>query len=316
MADARAGTLAVGVTGARGFIGGALCARLSARGHVVRRFVRVRPPGPGEIAWDPARGELDAGALEGLDAIVHLTGAGLAERPWTRERKRELMESRVGSTRTLALAIAACRRPPRTLVSASAVGWYGDRKDEVLDESSAPGRGFLAELARDWEAAAAPAAEAGVRVVHPRTGIVLARGGGVLGALELPFALGLGGPLAGGRAWWSWIALADLLEAFRLVLEDDRLRGPFNAVSPELVRQAEFTRALGHALRRPAFLPAPGFALEALLGRERAAELLLASQRVRPAVLLAAGFRFAEPALGPYLDRHYARAPGPRPAEA
>ena len=307
MADARAGPpISVGVTGASGFIGRALCTALAARGDAVRRFVRGRAAGAGEIAWDPARGTLDPAALEGLDAVVHLSGASLADRPWTAATKLELEQSRVGSTTTLARAIAACRRPPRVLVSGSAVGWYGDRGDEPLDESSAPGHGFLAELARAWEAATAPASEAGVRVTHPRTGLVLARGGGVLAALERPFALGLGGPLGDGRAWWSWIALGDLLRAIVFALDDARVRGPFNAAAPAPVRQAEFARALGHALHRPAFVPAPAVALRMLLGRERVDDMLLASQRVQPAVLLAAGFRFAEPALAPYLDRLYA----------
>jgi len=314
VADARAGApIAVGVTGASGWIGHVLCTALAARGDAVRRFVRGRAAGADEIAWDPALGRLDPAALEGLDAVVHLSGASLADRRWTAAWKRELVESRVGSTRTLAHAIAACRRPPRVLVSGSAVGWYGSRGDELLDESSAPGRGFLAELARAWEAAAAPAAAAGARLAHLRTGLVLARGGGVLAALERPFALGLGGPLAGGRAWWSWIAMADLLRAIAFALDDERMRGPFIATAPAPVRQAEFARALGHALRRPAFAPAPAFALRMLLGRERVDDMLLASQRAQPAALLAAGFRFEEPALGPYLDRLYARPAPPAP---
>jgi uncharacterized protein (TIGR01777 family) len=308
VAEARAGSpLVIGVTGASGFLGGALCRFLAARGDTVRRFVRGRVAGVGEIAWDPARGALDPPALEGLDAVVHLSGASLAQGRWTAARVRELRESRVGATRTLARGIASCRTPPRVLVSGSAVGWYGNRGDEPLDESSAPGLGFLAELAREWEAAAAPATAAGVRVAHSRTGLVLARGDGVLGALERPFALGLGGPLAGGRAWWSWIALSDLLRAFVFALGDERVRGPFNAVSPAPVRQAEFARALGHALRRPAIAPAPAIALRMLLGRERADDMLLASQRAQPAALLAAGFEFEEPSLRPYLDRLYAR---------
>lgn len=313
MADAPAGPpLLVGVTGAGGFIGGALCAALAAGGDRVRRFVRGRAATPGEIAWDPAHRVLDPGALEGLDAVVHLSGSSLAAGRWTAARKRELMESRVGSSALLARAIHSCRRPPRVLVSGSAVGWYGDRGDETLDESSAPGRGFLAELARDWEAAAAPASEAGVRVAHSRTGIVLARGGGVLAALERPFALGLGGPLGSGRAWWSWVALGDVVRAIQLALRDERLRGPFNLVAPAPVRQAEFARALGRALHRPAFAPAPVFVLRALLGREMADDMLLAGQRAQPAVLLAAGFRFEEPALEPYLARLYARTPAAR----
>jgi uncharacterized protein (TIGR01777 family) len=302
--------LEVGVTGASGFIGGALCAALQAQGSRVHRFVRGRPAAQDELAWDPARGTLDPAALAGLDAIVHLSGASLAGGRWTTARKRELSASRVASTQVLARAIAACARPPRVLVSGSAVGVYGDRGDEWLDESSPPGRGFLAELARDWEAASAPAAAAGVRVVNARFGLVLGRSGGVLAALERPFALGLGGPLASGRAWWSWIALGDLVRALCFALAPDSpLRGPVNAVSPEPVRQAAFARALGQAVGRPALLPVPALALRLVLGSEQADGLLLASQRVRPAVLLAAGFRFAEPALGPCLAGFYARRP-------
>jgi len=314
VAGVRAGSsLAVGVTGASGFIGGALCRFLAARGDSVRRFVRGRPAGAGEIAWDPARGVLEPAALEGLDAVVHLSGASLADGRWSAARKRELVASRVESTATLARAIAACARPPRVLVCGSAVGWYGDRGDETLDESSAPGRGFLAEMAQAWEAAAAPARDAGVRVVHPRCGLVLARGGGVLGALERPFALGLGGPLGNGRAWWGWIALEDLLQALVLAMEETSLRGPFNAVTPAPARQAAFARALGRALRRPALLPAPAWALRLVLGGEFVDGMLLASQRAQPAVLLAAGFRFAAPELEPCLERMFARGTWSRP---
>jgi uncharacterized protein (TIGR01777 family) len=311
VAEARAGApLTVGVTGASGFIGGALCRVLATQaGATVRRFVRGRPAGPGEIAWDPARGVLDPAAIEGLDAIVHLSGASLAERRWSTARKRVLVESRVRSTETLARAIAACARPPGVLVSGSAVGWYGDRGDERLDESSGPGHGFLAELAQAWEAAAAPASRAGVRVAHPRTGLVLARGGGVLAALERPFVMGAGGPLAGGRAWWSWIALEDLLRALVFAIAPDSpLRGPFIAAAPEPVRQAAFARALGRALRRPAVLPAPAFALRLVLGRELVDAMLLASQRAEPRALLAAGFEFAAPTLDRCLGRLYGRA--------
>jgi uncharacterized protein (TIGR01777 family) len=304
--EPRAGPpLSVGVTGASGFLGRALCGFLAARGHSVFRFVRGQAAAPDELSWLPGRGVLNPRELDGLDAVVHLSGASLADGRWTAARKRELVDSRAGSTATLAGAIAACGRPPRVLVSASAVGWYGDRGDEPLDESSGAGRGFLAELAQAWEAAAEPARAAGVRVVHPRTGLVLARGRGVLGALERPFALGLGGPLGNGRAWWSWIALEDWLAALAFALGDERVRGPYNAVAPEPVPQGVFARALGRALHRPALLPAPALALRALMGRELADDMLLASQRARPAVLLAAGFRFAEPALGDLLDRLY-----------
>jgi uncharacterized protein (TIGR01777 family) len=201
------------------------------------------------------------------------------------------------------------------LVSTSAVGWYGSRGDELLDESSAPGTGFLAELAQRWEAAAEPAARAGVRVAHPRFGIVLAPGEGALGPLGPLFRLGLGGPLGNGRAWWSWLGLDDALEMLRFAIARDELAGPFNAVAPEPVRQADFARALGRALGRPAWLPAPAFALRAVLGRDRAEQLLLASQRVRPGVLERAGFAWRDPRLGPLLERLFVRARG-RPGDA
>lgn len=304
-AASRATSLAIAVTGASGFLGRELCAYLATQGHRVHRLVRGRAAGSDEIAWDPARGELDPRTLSGLDAVVHLAGAGIAEQPWTPARKRELVESRVRSTGTLARALAACTNGPRVLVSASAVGYYGDRGDEALEESSPSGRGFLAELARTWEGAAEPAVRAGVRVVHPRIGIVLWPRGGALEKLVPPFRFGVGGPLGDGRAWWSWIGLHDLLDALLFAAETQAVEGPFHAVAPGAVRQGELARALGHALSRPALVPAPAFALRALLGREKADEMLLASQRLRPDALLRAGFRFRDPELAPLLARLY-----------
>jgi uncharacterized protein (TIGR01777 family) len=316
-------SLAVGVTGASGFLGRELCAHLASQGHRVVRFVRPRvaggrvpasavgAPASAAIAWDPARGVLDPIALAPLDAVIHLAGAGLADRRWTEVRKRELVDSRVRSTELLARALAHTSDWPRAqpgsrvLISASAVGWYGDRGDETLDEASAPGSGFLADLARRWEGAAEPARAAGVRVVHPRMGIVLWPGAGVLGKLATPFRFGAGGPLGSGRAWWSWIALPDLLRALSFALEQETLAGALNAVAPQPVRQRDLARALGRALSRPALLPAPAFALRALLGRERVDEMLLASQRVLPTALLAAGFVFEEPELNAALERMY-----------
>ncbi len=308
-AASRPAPLALAVTGASGFLGRELCAYLASQGHRVRRFVRGRRAGPDEIAWDPARAELDPKSLSGLDAVVHLAGAGIAELPWTPARKRELLESRVRSTRTLARSLAECTDGPRVLVSASAVGYYGDRGDVALEESSPSGRGFLAELARDWEGAAEPAVRAGVRVAHPRIGIVLWPRGGALEKLVTPFRLGAGGPLGDGRAWWSWIGLHDLLDALLFAASTPAMVGPFHAVAPGAVRQGELSRALGHALSRPAFMPAPAFALRALLGREKADEMLLASQRLRPDALLRAGFRFRDPDLAPLLARLFG---GPR----
>ncbi len=290
--------LAIGVTGASGFLGSELCAYLSTQGHHVRRFVRAgRPAGAGEIAWDPARGVLEPAHLTGLDAVIHLAGSGIADAPWTAARRAELVGSRVRSTDTLARAMALAVGGPRVLVSTSAIGAYGERGDAVLEESSALGRGFLAELAGAWEAAATPARAAGVRVVHPRIGIVLSPQGGALAKLAAPFRFGVGGPLGNGHAWWSWIGLHDLLDALLFAVETPALSGVLNAVAPEPVRQRELARALGRALGRPSFAPAPALALRLLLGREQADSMLLCSQRVRPAVLQAAGFAWREPGL-------------------
>ncbi len=297
------------VSGASGLVGGALCALLPARGHTVARLVRRAARAPDEIAWDPAAGVLDTPALAGLDAVVHLAGAGIAEQRWTPGRKRELVDSRVRSTSLLAAALASLPVPPRVLVSASAIGWYGERGDEPLDESSAPGEGFLAELGRAWETAATPAAAAGVRVAHPRIGVVLTPRGGALAKLLPLFRLGLGGPVGSGRQWWSWITLDDLLLALLHALEHDEVRGAFNAVAPAPVRNAEFARALGRALNRPAWLPAPAFALRAALGRELADGVLLASQRVTPGVLARTGFAFGDPVFEPALRRLLGVAP-------
>ena len=296
------------VSGSSGLVGSALCAWLPAQGHSVLRLVRRAAMGDDEVAWDPASGSLNAEALEGLDAVVHLAGAGIADERWTEARKAMIHDSRVRSTRLLAGALATLAHKPRVLVSASAVGWYGDRGDEWLDESSDPGTGFLAAVGRAWEGAAEPAVAAGIRVVHPRTGIVLARQGGVLAKLLPLFRLGLGGPVGSGRQWWSWIAMDDLLAAVLHAIEHEDVRGPFNAVAPEPVTAGEFARTLGSVLARPAALSAPAFALRAVMGRELVDEALLASQRVRPAVLERTSFVFAEPGLDGALRRVLAPA--------
>lgn len=303
--------LTIGVTGASGFIGSQLCAYLTTQGHRVKRFVRAASGAvqPDTIRWSPARGELLPAALVGLDAVVHLAGAGIADAPWTAERKRELIDSRVQSTTTLARAMAAAlpNGGPRVLVSTSAIGFYGDRADEKLTEASPAGKGFLAGLAQEWERAADPARAAGVRVVHPRIGIVLWPQSGALAKLALPFFFGAGGPLSDGRAWWSWISLHDLLDSLLWAVEDDRATGAFNAVSPRPVRQKELARTLGRVLSRPALAPAPAFALRALLGREQADEMLLGSQHVLPWLLEAAGFEWRDPELEPALAALYGR---------
>ena len=288
----------IAITGADGFLGRPLAARLAAAGHEVVRLVRRAPRGPGEIAWDPPAGAIDRAGLAGAGAVVHLAGASIAGGRWTAARRALLRESRVTPTRLLAETLATLEPRPRVLVSASATGVYGDRGDEWLDESSGAGTGFLAELARAWEAAAAPAARAGVRVAHPRTGLVLAPHGGALAAMLPLFRLGLGGPLGSGRQWWSWIALEDAVGALVHAIGHDDVRGPFNVVAPAPARCREVARALGAALGRPALLPAPAFALRLALGARQADELLLASQRVRPAALERTGFAFASPDLG------------------
>jgi hypothetical protein len=291
----------IGVTGASGMIGEALCAYLSTQGHEVRRFVRRPARGPAEIHWDPARGVLDPAAVAGLDAVIHLAGAGIADAPWTADRKRDLVGSRVASTRLLASALAEARGACRVLVSASAVGWHGDAGERECHESDAPGRGFLADLARDWEAAAAPARAAGLRVAHPRIGIVLWPQGGALAKLLTPFRLGAGGPLGSGRQWWGWITLPDLVSVLTATVDDAALAGPFHAVAPEPVRVSGLAAALGRVLRRPAWTPAPAFALRAALGREMADGMLLAGQQVRPESLRRVGHRFRDPELEPAL---------------
>ncbi len=286
--------LRVLVSGARGLVGRALLPGLRAAGHEAVVLTR-HATGPGEVEWDPAGGRLDARGIEGCDAVVHLAGEPIGAR-WTPARKALIRASRVAGTGLLARRLAALERPPRVLVSVSAVGYYGDRGDEPLDESSPAGTGFLPEVCRAWEAAAVPAAARGIRVVHPRLGLVLAPRGGALARMLLPFRLGLGGPLGDGRAWWSWVAIDDVIAVIERALVDDRLAGPVNVVAPGAVTNRTFTRALGRALSRPALLPLPAFALRALFG-EMADGALLASARVAPARLQAAGHVFRFPAL-------------------
>jgi uncharacterized protein (TIGR01777 family) len=288
--------LTVAVTGATGLIGSALVARLRSGGHTVRRVVRSsRGAGPSDVLWNPERGELDAQALGGVDAVVNLAGAPITRR-WTAARKRAIHESRVRSTELLARAIAGLQRKPRVLLSGSAVGFYGDRGDEVLDEASGPGADFLARVAADWEAATGPAVSAGIRVVTLRTGVVLAPHGGALAKLLPIFRLGGGGPLGSGRQWMSWISLEDHVRATEHALVTESFRGPANLVAPNPVTNAEFADTLGRVLSRPAALRVPAVALELLYG-EMARGTLLASQRAMPVALSASGFKFERPGL-------------------
>jgi uncharacterized protein (TIGR01777 family) len=301
----------IAITGASGFVGRALAARLEQSGHAVVRLVRGPAHAPGCVRWQPDTGELDVRALGTVDAVVHLAGENVAGGRWTAARRAAIAASRGPATQLLARSLARLPVPPTTLVSASATGIYGDRGDECLDERSPPGHGFLAEVAKAWEAGTQPAATAGIRVVHLRIGMVLDQSGGALARMRLPFRLGLGGRLGSGRQWLSWIHRDDLVAAIAFALATASLRGPVLAVAPEPVTNREFTRALGRALHRPAFLPVPAFALRLLLGA-MADELLLASQRAVPRALAAAGFRFDHPNLPDALAT--ALAPAPRKA--
>jgi len=295
-ADLAPSPLTVAVTGATGLIGSALVDRLRSRGHSVRRLLRSpRAAGPGDVVWDPARDTLAPQALVGADAVVHLAGEPIAHR-WTAARKRAIRDSRQQSTEQLAQAVRALDEKPRVFLSGSAIGYYGDRGDALLDETSVPGNDFLARLCVEWEGAAAPIADAGVRLVLLRTGVVLSPNGGALKRLLPIFRLGVGGPLGSGRQWMSWISLSDHLDAVEHALFADSLDGPVNLVAPNPVTSAEFASTLGRVLTRPALLPVPAFALELLYG-EMARATLLAGQRVLPKALVASGFEFTEPTL-------------------
>lgn len=290
------GPVRVVVTGASGLIGRALTAFLSTGGHRVDVLVRRHPETPSEIAWDPARGAIDAAALEGVDAVVHLAGEPVAGR-WTPERKAAIRESRSAGTALLAAALARLARPPRVLVSASATGVYGLRPgDETVDERSPAGDGFLAEVCRGWEAATAPAADAGIRVVHARIGVVLAAQGGALAQLLLPFRAGLGGVVGDGRQVLGWIGLDDVVGALHHLVFADDVAGPVNLVAPAPVRNAELTHTLGRLLNRPTALPFPASVVRMIFG-EMGDALLLSGARVVPGVLRARGFPFLYPTL-------------------
>ncbi len=287
----------VAITGASGLIGRTLAARLRAGGA---RVVRIGRGGDADVRWNVDTGRLDGRALDGVTAVVHLAGAPIAER-WTDEHKAAIRASRVRGTELIARTIAQMPVRPRVLVSGSAVGIYGSRGDEVLTEASAPGSDFLAEVGVAWEEATRAAQEAGVRVVHVRTGIVLSPDGGALGKLLMPFKLGVGGPVGDGRQWMSWIGLHDHVELVRWLIAND-VSGAVNAVAPHPVTNAEFARVLGEVLHRPAILPVPAFALSLMFG-EMAEATLLASQRAEPRAALAGGFTFAEAELAGALRR-------------
>ena len=285
------------VSGSSGLIGTALKQALSEAGHRPIALVRRTPePGRDEIRWNPAGGEIDAASLAGVDAVVNLAGAGIGDRRWTDEYKTILVESRTDSTRLLSTTLAGLDRPPRRLVSGSAIGYYGDRGDEELTEASSAGRGFLADLVEAWEAAAGPAVEAGIPTAFIRTGIVVTPDGGALAKMLPLFRFGLGGRFGSGRQYMSWITLDDEVRAILHLLGGD-LTGPCNLTAPNPVTNAEFTEALGSTLGRPTLLPVPSFGPKLLLGSELADALLFQGQRVFPSALLADGFTFTHPTI-------------------
>jgi uncharacterized protein (TIGR01777 family) len=290
------------VSGASGLVGSALVASLRADGHRVLRMRRGGVTDGDEIGWDPEAGRIDAPALEGVDAVVHLAGESIGAHRWTDEQKRRIRESRVRGTAVIAAAAASRERRPATFVCASAVGYYGDRGDEVLTEQSAPGDDFLADVCAAWERETEPAAAAGVRTVLARTGIVVAREGGALANMLPPFKLGLGGKQGRGTQWMSWITIDDHVAVLRAAIEDARISGPINCTTPNPVTNAEFAHTLGRVLHRPTVLPTPMFAVKARYGREMVESLLLVSQRVEPARLEELAFTFRYPALEPALQ--------------
>jgi uncharacterized protein (TIGR01777 family) len=295
----------VAITGSNGLIGSALARSLERDGHRVVRVVRPESPDVrgDAVVWDPRNGVIDRDGLAGLDAVVHLAGAGIGDRRWTRERKREILRSRTEGTGLLASTLASLPSPPSVLVSGSATGYYGDGGDRELTEASPAGLGFRAEVVTAWEAAAAPATEAGIRTVFVRTANVLTPNGGLLPYLLTPFRLGLGARFGSGRQWFPWITLDDEVAAIRFAIETPTLRGPVNAAAPEPVTHRTFATTLGRVLHRPALWTAPSPVLRLIAGAERADEALLSSAKVVPAELLRAGFAFVDPELEPGLRR-------------
>ncbi|MBT2410179.1 TIGR01777 family oxidoreductase [Streptomyces sp. ISL-12] len=283
----------IAVAGASGLIGSALARSLTADGHEVVRLVRHAPRGPGEVRWDPERGRVDTAGLAGCDAVVNLAGAGVGDRRWTAAYKARIRNSRVHGTAALARAVASLDRPPGVFVNGSAIGLYGETGERAVDESAPAGEGFLPGVCVEWEAAAAPAREAGVRTVFTRTGLVVARGGGAWGRLFPLFKAGLGGRLGDGRQYWSFIALHDEVAAIRHLLAREDLSGPFNLTAPRPRTNREITEAMSRVLRRPALFAVPAPVLRTVLG-EMAGDVL-GSARVVPGRLLESGFRFAFP---------------------
>ncbi len=284
----------VAVTGASGLIGSALVPALRAEGHAVVRFVRRRAAAADEVSWDPAARTLAPGALDGVDAVIHLAGVGVGDRRWTADYRRQLLDSRVDGTTVISEAMSRTGSPPAVLLSASAIGYYGDTGDRAVDETAPSGSGFLADVVQQWEEATTAARSAGSRVVLLRSGVVLSAAGGALGKVLPLFKAGVGGRLGTGRQYVSWISLADEVDAIRFLLGADNIAGPVNLTAPTPVTNAEYTAAIARAVRRPAALPVPAPALRLALGGF-ADEAVLAGQRVLPRVLEGAGFPFTHP---------------------
>ncbi len=291
----------IAITGATGLIGTALGAHLRTDGHTVIRIVRRNPTGD-DVIWDPAAGTIDAAKLEGIDALVHLAGEGIADSRWSEEHKRRVLDSRVLGTTLIAKTLASLDRKPTVFASGSAVGFYGDRGDEELTESSSNGVGFLADVVKQWEGATAPAEGSGIRIAHLRTGLVLSTTGGALKQQLLPFKLGAGGRFGSGKQYLPWIAIHDMTSAVLHVIDTPSLAGPINMVGPNPVTNAAFTKALGKAVHRPTPIPTPLLAVKLLYGAEMVKEMLLVSNRVLPTKLLASGFEFKHPELRATLE--------------
>lgn len=288
------------VSGAGGFIGTPLVRSLEERGDEVVRLTRGEA-GNGRVHWDPSAGKLESSEIEGVDAVIHLAGEPIAGL-WTDKKKRAIIESRRKGTRLLAAGVAAPDRRPGVFVSSSAIGIYGSRGDEILEEDAGVGEGFLAEVVSEWEGAAAPAREAGIRTVYLRLGLVTAERGGMMVPMRPVFKLGIGGRLGGGGQWWSWVTLDDVVRAFIYAIDRPEMSGPYNVTAPTPATNAEFTRELAHAMHRPAFMAVPKFAIKLLAG-EMADEMLLSSARTDSSRIAAAGFEFADPELAPALER-------------
>lgn len=298
---AKIGSMKVLVSGSSGLIGSAVVTQLKKDGHSVSRLVRSKSGLPEEqVLWNPTARIIDSRGLEGFDAFIHLAGDPIAEGRWTQEKKAAIRDSRVKGTRLITEAVARLARPPKAFLCASAIGYYGDRGDELLTEESPPGTGFLPETGIQWEQACQPAADVGARVVNLRFGIVMSKEGGALKKMLPPFLFGMGGKLGGGKQWMSWISLPDAAAAVSHALTDASLRGPVNITAPNPATNADFTKALGKALRRPAVATVPAFAVRMMFG-EMADAALLASTRVEPKRLKASGFRFKHPDLEPAL---------------